>query len=141
MSLSVTVPCDCCTDPDRQCYEITGISTEVLGSPGCKTTGDFEIATRYLEAPAGQSPTAEEVAAAIDGSFVVDCEDEPSGFCRGEGASGSYPLSSASPNGGGGSGSDFSVEFLFEDCGIGNADFRLTVDVTYLGPGRCPSSE
>lgn len=142
MSSSTTVPCDCCKDDtDRQCYEITGWSASPIGTPGCATTAELEIVRRYIEKPAGSSPTPSEVQAAIDGAFTVDCSMEESGFCRARGADGLYPWTSAvyQSSSSSGEGAAFSYTYLFEDCKLDEADLEVTVGVRYLGLGSCPS--
>lgn len=136
MSSSSTVSCDCC-GVSRQCYEITGWSASPIGTPGCATTAELEIVRRYIEKPAGMSPTPGEVQSAIDGAFSVDCSEEESGFCRGRGASGMYPWTSAVYEATSGSETS-SYTYLFEDCQLGEADLRVTINVNYLGPRGCP---
>jgi hypothetical protein len=114
-----------------------------MGSPGCSTTVDLTIQNQYIQTPLGQGPTSDQVKDALEGSFSVDCDDEPSGFCRDRGKSGDYPWSTAidegGSSGGGGEGGEgeFSYSYLFEDCDLDDADLRVTVSLRYLGPGDC----
>ena len=111
------LPCD-----DTEGWRVQSVGTATVPGAACQTTATLDAATMCAEGTPHQVAQDH-----VSGYLEVDCSSEESGYCRSEGASGTYSWQEATYDSTTVVGDIATVVYLFEDCGLPPADFSITV--------------